>query len=346
VYLLFVGIVLLLFSAGAAWVISNSGSNSTSAKDQNSRADERRSIGCLGVVDVENGVLALSPSVAGRVTQLSARATDEVSRGAILLRLEDDAARAGLQEAEASLQGAEAHLAEARKEPELHKSLMAQQRAALQAARHDLAAARLLAARQERLATLGQVAKEEAQATREKVAKLQAAEQVEQEKLRALELREPAQDVKRAEAEVTARSAAVDKARYALRQYTLTAPVDGHVLRVLTQQGDLFDPQARRPALLFLPKGPRIVRAEVEQEFALRVALRQQAEVTDDTGGNGPVWTGRVIRISDWYAPRRLVLPDLTQPQDLPTLECLIELDANPVQPRIGQRVRVRLVGE
>jgi hypothetical protein len=50
-------------------------------------------------------------------------------------------------EEEAELRTAEAQLTEARKGPELHASLVAQQRAALEAARHDLAAARLLAAR-------------------------------------------------------------------------------------------------------------------------------------------------------------------------------------------------------
>jgi multidrug resistance efflux pump len=344
--LVLIGSVLCIFSAGAAWFFSPHRIRSQPTEDRKELAAAGQSVACLGVVDVENGVLSLSPAVAGRVVEVSAQTNNAVSAGAVLLRLEDDVARADLQKAEAALRGAEAQLAEARKGPELHKSLVRQQKAAIQAARHDLAAARVLATRREQLATLGQVNKEEAQIAREQVAKLEAAEQVEQEKLRALELRNPTQDVARAEAEVNIRRAGSDKARYALRQYTLTAPVDGHVLRVLTQPGDLFDPRARRPSLLFLPKGPRIVRAEVEQEFAARVVLGQRAEVTDDTNWEGPAWTGHVVRIADWYAPRRLVLPDVSQLQELPTLECIIQLEASPVQPRIGQRVRVRLVGK
>ena len=34
--------------------------------------------------------------------------------------------------------------------------------------------------------------------------------------------------------------------------------------------GEVFGPQSRQPALLFCPDKPRIVRAEVEQEFAAR----------------------------------------------------------------------------
>jgi multidrug resistance efflux pump len=344
--LVLIGSVLCIFSAGTAWFFSPPRNGTTPSQDRKEATAGGQSVACLGVVDVENGVLTLSPAVPGRVLEVPAQTNDAVSAGVVLLRVEDDVAQADLQKAEAALRGAEAQLVEARKGPDLHKSLVVQQKAAVRAARHDLAAARLLAARKEQLATLGQVNKEEVQIAREQVAKLEAAEQAEQEKLRALELRDPTQEIARAEAEVSLRRAVLDQARYALRQYTLTAPIDGHILRVLTQPGELFDPHARRPALLFLPKGPRIVRAEVEQEFASRVVLNQRALVTDDTGWEGPGWTGHVVRIADWYAPRRLVLPDVSQPQGLPTLECIIHLEANPVQPRIGQRVRVRLLPE
>jgi hypothetical protein len=111
----------------------------------------------------------------------------------------------------------------------------------------------------------------------------------------------------------------------------------------MAQPGEVLGLQSRNPALLFLPDEARIVRAEVEQEFAPHVALGQRAEVSDDASGEGPTWTGRVTRLSDWFAPRRVSLPDTSQPSDVRTLECLIRIDPGLPQPRIGQRVRVKL---
>lgn len=304
-----------------------------------------RWLACLGYVDVEKGVLPLTPSVPGRVVEVAAKANETGGAGATLLRLEDDAARADVQQAEESLRAAQAQLPEARQGPGIHQSLVAQQQDAIEAARHDLAAARILATHKAKLAKQELIRQEEADAAREQVAKAEAAERAEQKKLRALEMRDPQQNLARAEAEVRAHQAVLDKARYALRQCSVSAPGPGEVLGVLVQTGDVFGPQSREPALMFVPEGPRIVRAEVEQEFAPRVAVGQRAEVSDDAL-HGPTWTGRVARLSDWFAPRRTSPPDVTLPADVRTLECIIELDAAQPRPRIGQRVRVKLYQE
>jgi multidrug resistance efflux pump len=342
-------LVLLAGSAGAAGVLFSGAVSPTGTTGPDANAAEGRhlrSIACVGYVDVSRGVLSLTPTVLGRVVEVAARENERVRAGTTLLRLADDEARADVQQAEANLRAAEAQLTEAGKDPELHASLLAQQKAALEATRHDLAAAHLLATRKEDLARKQLLSPAEVEVAREQVGKLEAAERGELEKLRALELRDPRQDIVRAEFEVRGRQAVLDKARYALRQYTVQAPVDGEVLRVLTQPGDVFGSQSRNPALLFLPDEPRIVRAEVEQEFTPRLALGQRAEVTDDAVGEGPIWTGRVTRISDWFAPRRVILPDNSQPSDVRTLECLIQIDPSQPQPRIGQRVRVKLYFE
>jgi len=252
-----------------------------------------------------------------------------------------------VEQAESALEEAQARLAEARQAPQQHQSLLAQQRAALDAARHDLVAARLMATRKERLVQGKLLAPEEGEAARELVNKLQAAERAEQEKLHALELRDPAQDVARAEANVRAKKALLKRARHALRECTLKAPVDGTVLRVPAGRGEVLGPQRRQPAVYFCPAGPRIIRAEVEPEYARRVAVGQGAVVREDAG-NGPTWQGNVIRIADWYTPRRTLWPERLPFQDPRTLvlEYIIRLD--PPQPplRISQRVRVNLLSQ
>src|SRR5207244_9084019 len=99
--------------------------------------------------------------------------------------------------------------------------------------------------------------------------------------------------------------------------------------------------QPKQPAILFCPDEERIVRAEVEQEFARRVTAGARATIQDDTT-TSETWSGRVQRISDWYTHRRSILQEPFQFNDVRTLECIIRLDPKAdAKPRIGQRVRV-----
>ena len=152
-----------------------------------------------------------------------------------------------------------------------------------------------------------------------------------------------AQEVARVEAEGRAKEALRDRARNAVGECALKAPSAGRVLRVLANPGDLVGPGSTNGAILFCPAGPRVVRAEVEQEYAARVSIGQQAVIEDAARNGGPTWSGRVVRIADWFTQRRIVTPDQIPVQDVRTLECLVELDENQPPLRIGQRVRVRL---
>src|SRR5262249_31358743 len=155
-----------------------------------------------------------------------------------------------------------------RKRPRQHELLLAQQKAVLAAAGHELSAARLMALRKEELATKDLLNRKEADAASEQVKKLESSIQAEQGKLDTILLRDPAQEVRRAGANVRAKKAALDRARHALNEHTVRAPTDGMVLRVLTSAGETLGLQHRQPALLFASDKQRIVRAEVEQEFA------------------------------------------------------------------------------
>src|SRR5437660_1639079 len=72
------------------------------------------------------------------------------------------------------------------------------------------------------------------------------------------------------------------QARQALEEYTVRAPQAGTVLRLLAAPGEVLSGQARQPVVLFCPDAPRVVRAEVDQEFAARLAAGQPALVEDD----------------------------------------------------------------
>jgi HlyD family secretion protein len=102
---------------------------------------------------------------------------------------------------------------------------------------------------------------------------------------------------------------------------------------------------SKGPALHFCPSGDRIIRAEVEQEYAGRVKKGQKATVQDETTGAGK-WTGVVIGVSRWYTQRRDIRLEPMQFNDVRTLEVIIRLDDEGSSPlRINQRVRVKLDG-
>ena len=141
---------------------------------------------------------------------------------------------------------------------------------------------------------------------------------------------------------MNAKQARLDQARRGEDECLLKAPAEGTVLRVLVGAGEVLGAQPKQPAVLFCPKGPRIIRAEVEQEFAAGVAIGQAATIQDDTTA-GFTWRGKVSRISDWYTHRRSIIQEPLQFNDVRTLECIIQLDEGQPQPQIGKRVRVSL---
>jgi multidrug resistance efflux pump len=168
-------------------------------------------------------------------------------------------------------------------------------------------------------------------------------QRTEQEKLEELRRQDPKAEERRALAEVELARTRVEQAEALLAECELKAPADGEVLRLLVAVGDVLSAQPRQPAVVFCPDLPRLVRAEVDQEFAADVRAGQPAVIEDDTQP-GVKWTGRVLRVSDWYTQRRSTSLDPMQFNDVRTIECLVSLEGGP-RPRIGQHVRVRLGG-
>jgi multidrug resistance efflux pump len=199
-----------------------------------------------------------------------------------------------------------------------------------------------LLARKEALRQTEYLNEQEIEAARAQIEELKAGLRAEEKKLEELKLNDPRESIRRAEAEVAARQGRLDQARLALAECDLKAPADGTVLRLFAVPGDVLGAQPRQPAVLFCPKGVRIIRAEVEQEFAGQVALGQVATIQDDTRA-GFLGRGKVTGISDWYSHRRSMLQEPLQLNDVRTLECIITLDPGQPLLRIGQRVRVTI---
>ena len=65
----------------------------------------------------------------------------------------------------------------------------------------------------------------------------------------------------------------------------------------------------KAPALIFAADEPRVIRAEVEQEFAAQVAAGQKVRIQDDINAK-LTFTGKVSRVSDWFLQRRTVFQE------------------------------------
>jgi multidrug resistance efflux pump len=297
----------------------------------------------VGHIDVEQGVTPLSPLQAGRVLRLDAKEGVAVAADAPLLILDDAMAKLQEEEARTAVEAAKVKLDEAGTLASQHAQRIAAQEQAVAAANEDVEIARIqyekVKTRFERK-TGG--SREDVDSAELLVKKARAAVNAEKAKLAGLQLQNPARAVALAEKEVAAKEVDLRKAREALKDYILRAPCAGTPLRVLASVGEALGPNSRQPAILFCPAGPRIVRAEVEQEFASRVAPNQTARIQDDATAGGS-WTGKVQRVSDWYTQRRSILLEPLQFNDVRTLECIITLDPNQPPLRIGQRVRVFL---
>jgi HlyD family secretion protein len=296
---------------------------------------------CFGHVDVPGGVVALAPLQPGRIVGIDVKEDESVDAGTVLLRLDDTAARLRVDEARAAVTAGERQLEEIARLPARHQLQVAQQDAALDGAGHRLAAARHQVERKRDLFKRDQLNGQELAAAEDLVRELESLERAEREKLRELRLLDPEPGVRRAEAELTAARARLGQAERAVDECQVKAPRAGKVLRLQATVGDLAGGPGPAP-ILFCPGGPRIVRAEVAQEFAAAVRVGAECQIADDCRGSGPTWRGTVARVSDWYTRRRSVVLEPTQHNDVRTLECVIEFA--PGEPlRIGQQVRVTI---
>ncbi|MBX9584127.1 MAG: biotin/lipoyl-binding protein, partial [Gemmataceae bacterium] len=152
-------------------------------------------------------------------------------------------------------------------------------------------------------------------------------------------------DRKAAEAQVEQAKAALAKAKTAVELCTVRARVAGAVERVNVGPGDVIGVGTRTPAAVLVPAGPRVVRAEVEAEFAHRVGPEKIGKevVIYDHSDAKLAYKGVVRRVGTTFLPKRSdggLVPNETR-----VLEALVEV-ADPAPPgkpplRVGQRVKV-----
>lgn len=149
-----------------------------------------------------------------------------------------------------------------------------------------------------------------------------------------------------AEAEVKRAEAMLNEAKTAVDLCTVRAKVNGTVEQVNVSAGTVMGVSTRTPAVVLVPSGRRVVRAEVEAEFAHRIGtdkIGKKVTIYDNTDPK-LTYEGTVERIGDTFLPKRGAGDGLIQ-SDTRVLEALVVVSdpapAGKPPLRVGQKVRV-----
>jgi len=152
--------------------------------------------------------------------------------------------------------------------------------------------------------------------------------------------------VKQARIAVDQAKAEKAKAETALSLCTVKSKGPGTIEQIKISPGTTLGIGTRDPALWLIPAGHRIIRAEVEADFAHRVTatLIDKEVIILDHSDPKITYTGVVKRIGGTFLPKR---SESLIPSDTRVLECVVRVsDPSPAgKPplRVGQRVRVNL---
>jgi multidrug resistance efflux pump len=338
------GAALLIGSFTVAALALRAADNGTTQPGKTDSLAEKtgRKTVAAGTVDTREGVSTVLPLLPGKVAKVIAKENQEFDEGAALYLMDDRQARSDRDAAEAAVRAAEAQLDEARSGVDQHKTAVAAQQAVIQAKQKKHDAAQKEADDAKRLAEKKLASSEKADAAQNIADAADAEVEAERQNLRRTEKIDPEIAVKKAEQDLAAKQAQLAKAQLALDECTVKAPYKGKVLRVQLTVGDSL-PNPRQAPLLYCSNTPRIVRAEIEQEFGAKVFVGQPAKIKDYSAEDLGEWKGRVESLSDWYTHRRSMILEPLQFNDVRTLEAIIELDPGQTPLKIGQRVRVTL---
>jgi hypothetical protein len=315
--------------------------------------DRRDMVPCIGLVDVENGVVELYPEQPGEVKWVAepfdaAGKPRMFKEGEPLLELKSTMAKLQLEKADAAVKASQADLEKAQqlvKEVKAKREVQEATIAAAEDAHREADANRKAVEERYKTAAAREANKFFLEAAAKAVAVYGAKVEIEKKQLAILDALAPQLDVQRAEADLKAKQKDVKIAEEVLKAQTIKAPANGVILRLHTRVGEVLSPTSRTVAAIeFCPDAPKIVRAEIVQEYEDKVDIDKDVRIDDDSY-LGKSWVGRIKSLSPWIAPKRMRIVEPGQVNDVRTRECIIEFkkDENQSPVRIGQRVRVKI---
>lgn len=254
-----------------------------------------------GKVDIEGGVIRLAARRDGVIAEVLVEEGARVKRGQVLALLDDATARSNL-----SLSESEARQAAQERE----KSAV------------ELAAAEREVKRLEPLARNETVPRQELDRARDAQALAAVA-------------------VQTALAGIDTALARKALAAREVEERKVVAPLDGQVIQRQARPGNGVSTLNVTPLFLFAPDVPRIVRAELEEQYLSVVAPNQAAEIVLEADST-QTWRGKVLRVGR-VVGARTPSDDPGEKQDNRVVEVVVNFEDAPTL-LIGQRVVVRFL--
>lgn len=323
----------------------------------------------LGVVHSEPGEIPLGPPTVAGVLTVQKVLVDEGKSVAVdepLVQFDDALFRPKLAQAKAELAAAREDLVKAEAAKAIHPYTLAGAQLAWETSENDLKEARealvigkdqferVLANQRDVVTGKPYTEADKTQARKDNldlrkaevmIVNLAAKARGDQLKLEALKLTPIDADIRAATAKIERLTATVAEAEAFVNACVLRAKVPGIVEQIHAAPGQVFGPASRTPVLWLIPAGRRLVRAEVEPEFASRIVDKEGRKVTITDGSNFTLtYDGVIRRVGTSFLPKRSQLDTLLT-TTTKAVECVIDVtDAAPAgKPalRVGQPVRV-----
>lgn len=340
----FAGIGLVLFVPLLLVVLSEMRKNSgNSAREFRVRYGtiERRFAARGRVEGATSQEIKLAARTFGRILEVRVADGDPVKAGQIVAVLENNDARARVEEARAAVRAAEAAL------ERLLNGARPEERAAARAEMEEAEAllenARLEYSRRSRLFEEGGIVSQSALDAAERDYKMAEARFETAKQRYQLVIAPPrSEDVAGARAEVAMARARLAQAEDYYENTFVRSPVDGVVVKRFMNPGESISYESLYQPIVSVADITRLmVRAEVDETDIGKVEIGQHAEIRCDAFPSR-VFSGEVVRISGGLGRKKIQTDNPTEKVDLEVLETFIEVESGAPL-RVGLRVDVEV---
>ncbi len=254
-----------------------------------------------GVVEPASELVQIGSALSGLITELNVRPGDRVAPGQVLFTVDDRAARAQLQEAQAAIAQARAAIAEA-------------------------SSTRATAARQ---LALYRSVDDPAAVSRAEVIRVEGEAAAANERLSV------------ARAQLQAAQARANTARTEIDRLTVRAPIAGQILTVNIRKGEFVGTQGGSNTQPFIEMGetdPLHVRIDIDEERAPYVAFGEPATVSPRGAADQQVQAS-FVRAEPLVVPKRSLTNSAAERVDVRVLQVIYRLPETNGLFRVGQQV-------